>query len=77
MTALIRKAFNVIEATTDEAGSFVALVSTYTEDRQRETVLPGAFAKTLERWRESGRMIPARADHDGRSLRSLDALTHD
>ena len=50
----------------------MALVSTYTEDRQRETVLPGAFAKTLERWRESGRMIPVLADHDGKVAADAD-----
>jgi HK97 family phage prohead protease len=66
MSGLTHKTFATVEATTDEAGSFVALVSTYTQDRQGERVLPGAFAKTLERWRESGQMIPVLADHDGK-----------
>ncbi|MGA8926072.1 MAG: HK97 family phage prohead protease [Solirubrobacterales bacterium] len=51
--------------TNEQTGSFVALVSTFTVDRQNERVMPGAFRKSLERWRRSGQMIPVMADHEG------------
>ena len=50
--------------TNEQTGSFVALVSTFTVDRQNERVMPGAFRKSLERWRRSGQMIPVMADHE-------------
>ena len=65
MNALDHKTFDTVETETGEAGSFVALVSTYTPDRQRERVMPGAFSRSLAKWRESGKMIPVLADHDG------------
>lgn len=69
MTALTEhKTFDTAEVETSEGvGSFVALVSTYEPDRQREVVKPGAFRRSLARWRESERrMIPVLADHDGK-----------
>jgi uncharacterized protein len=66
MTTLTHKTFDTIETETGAAGSFVALVSTYTPDRHRERVVPGAFRRTLAKWRDSGRMIPVLADHDGK-----------
>jgi HK97 family phage prohead protease len=66
---LDHKQFATAETETDEAnapGAFVALVSTYAVDRQNDQVQPGAFRRTLEEWRKSGRMIPVHADHDGK-----------
>jgi hypothetical protein len=66
MTALTHKTFATAEVETGkDAGTFVALVSTYEPDRQREQVVRGAFRRSLARWRKSGRMIPLLADHDG------------
>jgi HK97 family phage prohead protease len=65
MSTITHKTFATVETETTPPGSFVALVSTYTEDRVRERVVPGAFKNSLERWRESGKMIPVLADHDG------------
>jgi uncharacterized protein len=42
------------------------LVSTYEVDRQGERVVRGAFKNTLERWRQSDRMVPVLSDHDGK-----------
>jgi HK97 family phage prohead protease len=53
------------EASTDETGAFVAVVSAFTIDRQGEQIRPGAFSRTLAKWRKSGRMIPVLADHEG------------
>jgi HK97 family phage prohead protease len=65
MTTLVHKQFPTVATETSAPGSFVALVSTYSLDRQMERVVPGAFVATLQRWVESGRMIPVLADHEG------------
>lgn len=64
MTTLT-KTFPTVETEVTAPGSFVALVSTFSLDRQGEQVVPGAFEATLKRWRDSGQMIPVLADHDG------------
>jgi HK97 family phage prohead protease len=64
-STITHKTFATVETETTPPGSFVALVSTYTVDRVHEQVVPGAFSASLERWRESGKMIPVLADHDG------------
>jgi HK97 family phage prohead protease len=53
------------EASTDESGAFVAVVSAFSLDRQGERIRPGAFRRTLAKWRKSNRMIPVLADHEG------------
>ncbi len=65
-TTLDHKELDTVETETGKGtGAFVALVSTYSVDRQGDRVVFGAFSKTLEEWREGGSMIPLLADHDG------------
>jgi hypothetical protein len=46
-------------------GLFGALVSVFKNtDRNGDRVMPGAFTKTLEAWRESGKQIPVVWSHD-------------
>jgi HK97 family phage prohead protease len=75
-----------LEATvtaTDE-GTFTALASAYSTDRQGERVVPGAFGETIRRWQESGKDLPLAWDHgrdaadiigsvDPESMRETDA----
>lgn len=44
-------------------GTFVALVATYDVDRQMDRIVPGAFAKSLDTWRRSGKRIPVVWSH--------------
>ena len=52
----------VTERITDK-GLFTALVSVNTPDRERDTVERGAFAATIERWKQSGKQMPLAIDH--------------
>lgn len=49
---------------TGDAGTFEAVVSTWQTDRQREAFVPGAFADTIQRWRQSGKQLPVLYAHD-------------
>lgn len=51
-----------IEAT---ARTFEGLANTWNLDLGGDVVLPGAFKRTLGRWRKSGRIIPLLDSHDG------------
>jgi uncharacterized protein len=53
-----------IKAADDQAGTFEALVSVFGNvDLVGDRVMPGAFSKTLERWRETGDPIPIVLSH--------------
>jgi uncharacterized protein len=53
-----------IKASDDQAGTFEALVSVFGNvDRVNDRVVKGAFAKSLERWRESGDPLPVVLSH--------------
>src|SRR3954452_9313801 len=47
---------------TDE-GTFTALASAYTLDRQGERVVPGAFKETIRRWLDSEKQVPLAWNH--------------
>jgi HK97 family phage prohead protease len=47
-----------------DAGTFEAVVSTWQTDRQNEAFAPGAFADTIQRWRQSGKQLPVLYAHD-------------
>jgi HK97 family phage prohead protease len=47
-----------------DAGNFEALVSTWQTDRQQEAFVPGAFADTIHRWRQSGKQLPVLFAHN-------------
>jgi HK97 family phage prohead protease len=63
---MLHKTMAQADATTDERGSFTAVVSTGSLDRQGERIIRGAFTRSLRRWMASGKMIPILADHEGR-----------
>ena len=52
------------EGQEEETGSFKALVATYDVDSVGDKIMPGAFAKSLARWEESGTLIPVIWSHD-------------
>jgi uncharacterized protein len=53
-----------IKASNDEAGTFEALVSVFNNvDRVNDRVVKGAFANSLERWRQTGDPIPIILSH--------------
>lgn len=59
------KTFNLIETKADESGSFTALASVFGNvDHVGDRMMPGAFTKTLERWRKSGDPIPVILSHE-------------
>jgi HK97 family phage prohead protease len=60
------KTFDLIEAKTDDggAGTFSAYASVFENtDRGHDIVKKGAFRKTLEKWRRSGRNLPIILSH--------------
>jgi HK97 family phage prohead protease len=63
-------AFDIVEFKADTSGPrglFAALVSVFGNvDRNGDRVLPGAFTKSVERWRASGRPIPVIWSHEHR-----------
>jgi uncharacterized protein len=49
----------------DDSGEFEALVSVFGNvDLQGDRVMPGAFSKSLKRWRESGDPVPVVFSHE-------------
>lgn len=54
-----------------ELGEVRLLVSTYETDRGGDAVQPGAFAKTIARWRASGNRPPLAWNHETGDPRSL------
>lgn len=51
----------------DAEGTFEAIVSVFNNvDRQGDRVMPGAFTKTLEKWRASGDRIPIVLAHQSK-----------
>ena len=59
------KTFDLLEVKTEgEAGEFSALASVFGNvDLVGDRMMPGAFSKTLEKWRESGDPIPVVLSH--------------
>jgi Escherichia/Staphylococcus phage prohead protease len=62
---MLHKTFDIIDTKTDaDTGTFEALVSVFGNvARVGDRVMPGAFQKTLARWRESGDPIPVILSH--------------
>lgn len=62
---MLHKSFELLETKADgETGTFEALVSAFGNvDSVGDRILPGAYTKTLERWRESGDPIPIILSH--------------
>lgn len=53
------------KATATDQGSFVAIAAAYSVDRVNDRIIPGAFSKTIESWRASGKRVPLHWDHEG------------
>lgn len=67
-----RKTFDLVEIKADEeTGTFTALASVFGNvDSVNDRMMPGSFAKTLEKWRESGRPIPVILSHQWDNLKA-------
>lgn len=48
-----------------DLGEFVAIAAAYSLDRAGDRIVPGAFAKTIERWQASGKQVPLHWNHQG------------
>jgi Escherichia/Staphylococcus phage prohead protease len=58
-TAMRTKLLATIDAQVEQEGTFSALVAAFGNvDRGKDRIMPGAFTKSLEDWRASGRRIP-------------------
>ena len=51
--------------TITDVGEFTALAATYDVDRQGDAIQPGAFARTIQAWRQSGKNVPLHWNHSG------------
>lgn len=60
-----RKTLQAKATTTTDAGEFVALAAAYSIDRAGDRIVPGAFAKSIERWQASGKSVPLHWNHQG------------
>lgn len=60
------KSFDILETKADaETGTFEATVAVFGNvDHGGDRIMPGAFSKSLERWRQSGDPIPVIFNHD-------------
>ena len=50
-------------ATTTDRGEFRAIGAAYSRDRVGDKIVPGAFARTIEAWRRSGKQLPLHWSH--------------
>jgi len=50
-------------AVDQELGQLEAIVSGWDEDRERDTILPTAFDKTIAAWQASGKRLPLLFEH--------------
>lgn len=53
------------KATATDRGEFTAIAAAYSKDRVGDRIVPGAFANTIDHWRESGKHIPLHWNHQG------------
>ena len=53
------------KATATDQGEFVAIAAAYSVDRVGDRIVPGAFSKTIDHWRGSGKSIPLHWNHQG------------
>lgn len=60
-----RKTLEAKATTTTDAGEFVALAAAYSIDRAGDRIVPGAFAKSIDRWQASGKSVPLHWNHQG------------
>ena len=84
MPDLVHKTLEAKATTTTDRGEFTAIAAAYSVDRAGDRIVPGAFAKTIDRWARSGKRVPVHYNHEGdpasiigavdpRSMRETDA----
>ena len=64
-----------IKATTTETteqGTFVALASGWSADRDGDVIEKGAFDRTIEAWQRSGKNLPLLFEHSTTVVGALD-----
>ena len=60
-----------VKALDTEARTFEGLASTWDQDLGGDVIHPGAFKRTLDHWRKSGRALPLIDQHNYGSVRSV------
>jgi HK97 family phage prohead protease len=53
-----------VEEVTDR-GEFTAIAAAWTLDRDGDVIVKGAFRRTIDRWRQSGKQVPVHWNHSG------------
>src|SRR6266498_964343 len=61
-------------ATTDQ-GEFTAIAAAYTVDRVKDRIVPGEFKNTIDRWQQSGKLIPLHWNHEGDPKSIIGSIT--
>jgi Escherichia/Staphylococcus phage prohead protease len=64
---LERKTVEASARPTTDLGEFSAIAAAYTQDRQNDRIVPGAFEKTVARWRASGKRVPLHWNHGAKA----------
>ena len=54
-------------STATDLGHFTAIAATWSVDRDGDQIRRGAFAKSIENWRQSGKVLPFHWNHGGRA----------
>jgi uncharacterized protein len=62
---LERKTLKATARTTTDLGEFTAIAAAWSEDRDGDQIIRGAFAKTIKAWQERDRPIPLHWSHRG------------
>jgi HK97 family phage prohead protease len=78
VTVLEHKAVEATTRVDSDLGEFAAIAATYDVDRVKDRIRPGAFEKTIARWRSSGQRIPLHWAHRGEAknvIGSVDPAT--
>jgi HK97 family phage prohead protease len=60
-----------VKATDDDSLTFEGLASTWELDLGGDVIHPGAFKRTLDRWRESQKVVPLIDQHNYGSVRAV------
>lgn len=70
---MLHKTLELLETETDtDQGTFVALVSAWTLDREGDTIDRHAFDTTIAAWQQSGKRMPLLFDHSAQEIGSVD-----
>jgi HK97 family phage prohead protease len=62
-TQLEHKAIKTASRVTTDLGEFSALAATWSQDRDGDQIIRGAFRTSIERWRSSAKRIPLHWNH--------------